>query len=378
MSFATSRAGAGVALAFSLALAIPTFVVGCYGPADERDGVEPDVAAPLPGGPSSSEGDGNTDAGGSSNEPPSVPTSPGRPGTEPPVSPPGGQNPPDETGNPPSQPSASGLPCDVEKVMQARCTSCHGNPLRAPMTLLTRADFLAASRVDPSVSVGARVVVRMADAARPMPPGSAPSVPLSEQATVLAWVEMGMPLGAVCTTPGEPPAPPDPAEEPPVTPPQPPSAPNPFDAPVQCSSGQFWRDGDDGSARMNPGRACISCHTRERLDGEDDAPDFIAAGTVYPTGHEPNLCLGTNGTTPPGVVVRLVDAVGREYRLPVNRSGNFMLRRRDARDFRMPFRASVLFAGRERAMGSPQMTGDCNGCHTVAGANGAPGRVVLP
>ena len=44
----------------------------------------------------------------------------------------------------------------------------------------------------------------------------------------------------------------------------------------------------------------------------------------------------------------------------------------------MPFTAKVTYQGRERAMTAPQTSGDCNGCHTQAGANGAPGRITLP
>jgi len=29
-------------------------------------------------------------------------------------------------------------------------------------------------------------------------------------------------------------------------------------------------------------------------------------------------------------------------------------------------------------MTAPQTSGDCNGCHTQTGANGAPGRITLP
>ena len=55
-------------------------------------------------------------------------------------------------------------------------------------------------------------------------------------------------------------------------------------------------------------------------------------------------------------------------------SGDFHLRTRVA----MPFTAKLTYMGRERAMTAAQMTGDCNGCHTQSGANGAPGRITLP
>ena len=47
-------------------------------------------------------------------------------------------------------------------------------------------------------------------------------------------------------------------------------------------------------------------------------------------------------------------------------------------ELELPFRAKVVFAGKERSMGTAQSTGDCNSCHTATGANGAPGRIVLP
>jgi hypothetical protein len=43
-----------------------------------------------------------------------------------------------------------------------------------------------------------------------------------------------------------------------------------------------------------------------------------------------------------------------------------------------PYTAKVIVDGLERAMVTPQVSGDCNACHTEAGANGAPGRVRTP
>ncbi len=46
--------------------------------------------------------------------------------------------------------------------------------------------------------------------------------------------------------------------------------------------------------------------------------------------------------------------------------------------FLPPYRAKVTSAQGERAMAAEQTSGDCNGCHTTEGANGAPGRIVSP
>lgn len=43
-----------------------------------------------------------------------------------------------------------------------------------------------------------------------------------------------------------------------------------------------------------------------------------------------------------------------------------------------PIHAKVVMDERERPMGPAQTTGDCNGCHTQQGANGAPGRIMQP
>src|SRR6185369_17553767 len=64
------------------------------------------------------------------------------------------------------------------------------------------------------------------------------------------------------------------------------AAPDPFAAAPTCTSGMTWTRGDHGSSVMNPGRACLACHAANH------GPAFTIAGTVYPTGHEPDLCDG--------------------------------------------------------------------------------------
>jgi hypothetical protein len=146
---------------------------------------------------------------------------------------------------------------------------------------------------------------------------------------------------------------------------------NPFDDPPQCSSREYWEEEDDeGSERMNPGEACISCHTNE-----DDAPTFLLAGTVYPTAHEPNDCNSVAPATDAEVVI--TDAMNQVFVLEVNAVGNFFLEDEDA-TLVPPFTAKVVLGGEERQMFTPQTIGDCNSCHTQDGANGAPGRILAP
>ena len=142
--------------------------------------------------------------------------------------------------------------------------------------------------------------------------------------------------------------------------------PDPFAAAPTCTSGTTWTKGNHGSPEMNPGRACLACHAT--MNG----PDLTIAGTVYPTAHEPDLCYGADGSNDVRVVITGAD--GQTTTLTPVPSGNFHL---DTRVM-MPFTAKVTYQGRERAMSVAQTSGDCNGCHTQAGANGAPGRITLP
>lgn len=225
------------------------------------------------------------------------------------------------------------------------------------MSLASRADLAAASLSDPSRTNAELSVERMTSTTAPMPPagGAAPE----DVAAIEAWVAAGMPEGS-CGGGG--------------------AGGDPFAGGTVCTSGKTWTYGTDVSdalrAQMYPGRACNACHATNP-DGESP-PIFLVAGTVYPTGHEPDDCFGVDGPALGGVRVEVVDAAGRAYELPVNASGNFMLLEAA---FTAPYRAKVISPAGERAMAAPQTSGDCNGCHTEAGAGAAslaPGRIVAP
>lgn len=133
--------------------------------------------------------------------------------------------------------------------------------------------------------------------------------------------------------------------------------------------GEREREGDDG---MAPGRACIACHARE------DGPEFAVAGTVYPTLHEPDDCAGAPASTGGGVVVEVTDGTGQTTTIPVTKNGNFFIKRKKF----LPAGAYTVAVvdGRGRRAMTTKLTGaaDCNGCHTAAGTEGAPGRIQLP
>lgn len=117
---------------------------------------------------------------------------------------------------------------------------------------------------------------------------------------------------------------------------------------------------------MNPGMACIQCHS------SDEGPRFSIAGTLYPTVHEPDLCNGAGSAGDLQVVITGAD--GKTLRLTPNAVGNFFSETRLA----LPYQAKVIAGGAERAMAASQTSGDCNQCHTPDGANGAPGRIMPP
>ncbi|MCU0687178.1 MAG: hypothetical protein MUF34_33860, partial [Polyangiaceae bacterium] len=288
-------------------------------------------------------------------------------------------------------------PCEVQAFLQASCTACHTTPLagNAPMPLTSYAELVAAS---PSgASFADRALARVK--AGTMPPGTA--LPTAQYEAFEAWVNAGAPTGAceggggddplnaapICTSgvsvlrcDGE-----DEAEARFLSP-LPKEAGcelgenmNPGRACVSCHEDARFLSplpkeaGCELGENMNPGRACVSCHEQTI----EDAPPLWFGGTVYPTGHEPELCQGG----PPGseaATVVITDANDAEFRRSVNASGNFLLRRSEVASFAFPLRAKVVYQGRERAMATPQMIGDCNACHTQQGDNGAPGRITLP
>lgn len=255
---------------------------------------------------------------------------------------------PSGSGNPPTgggTTTPTDLPCDVSALLQAKCTSCHSSPPSggAPMPLVSYADLTAKSLSDPSKTFAEQSVVRMQNTASPMPPGGGATS--SDVQVLQSWITAGYPNGAcdagTTTT-------------------------NDYNTPVVCTSGAT-NTASEGS-QMRPGRACNACHAQS--GGE--APQFSIAGTVYPTAHEPDNCVGVGSGA---VQVVIMDTNGNtQLTLSTNSSGNF-----DSRTaISTPYRAKVVANGKERVMSATQTDGDCNSCHTETGANGAPGRIMAP
>jgi mono/diheme cytochrome c family protein len=247
--------------------------------------------------------------------------------------------------------TGEGLPCELRATLADHCQTCHGaKPSNgAPFPLVTYQDL--SRKNGDGVVIAARVLERIKSTTRPMPPSPASPLTAAEIAAFESWTAQGAPVSAVDCK----------------------AMPGPFDGPVVCTSGMRWPGGNNGNQIMHPGMACISCHLRDDDDAsviaKDDAPQFRIAGTVYPTGHEPNDCNGAMTG-----VVEVTDSAGVVTRLPVNSVGNFFTTKVIA----MPFHVAVVANGKRRAMVMSPPVGDCNSCHTQDGRMGAPGRITLP
>ncbi len=129
---------------------------------------------------------------------------------------------------------------------------------------------------------------------------------------------------------------------------------------------------------MHPGDKCIDCHENPGNYGvEDNGPKMYLAGTVYPTAHEYDECFGVNGNQTPMSVV-ITDATGAVFTLHPNVSGNFWIRMAAGTQVVFPIHAKVTANGQERSMTQAVDDGDCNACHTLAGTQNAPGRIMAP
>jgi len=235
----------------------------------------------------------------------------------------------------------SGLPCDIQTILKAHCTSCHSDPpVAGPMGLETYADLTAPAVTNPNETVAQLSLQRIQSTLSPMP--RAPAAPLSatEISTFAAWVDAGTPKGSCAAS----------------------DAGDPYNTPVVCTSGT-QSGGGEGSSTMRPGEACIACHS------QGEGPRFTIAGTVYPTAQEPNGCNGASGAS-----VIINDAKGVTTTLTTNSAGNFSSRA----TFATPYTVKVVANGKERVMSLPPPSGDCNSCHARPPTNGAPGRIMLP
>lgn len=254
---------------------------------------------------------------------------------------------------------------DVKDVLALNCGTCHGSPTQyaAPQSLDTWDGFHKDSARSPGVPLFTDALerIRANDGRRMPPPGFNLSAP--EKALLESWFTQGAHQFR-CDSTGAPlPAQPEPR-------------------PVVCSANESWPDGGTEGPRMNPGKDCLGCHYEE-----GKAEQVVLAGTVYPSLRERDTCSGVDGRQAQ-LEVRIKDARGRTFTLPVNSNGNFVYAAdRGDSPIALPYNASVYdrATGHERAMFGAQTITSCNHCHTErgfappdAGFNPPPGRIVAP
>lgn len=167
-------------------------------PSDSNgQGLSPPACSPLTsncagGNPAAPGSSGASDAGaavvpGSSGSGSSFDAS-----SNPVVTPSGGGS---DAATPPGSSAQGGVPCEVARVVSAHCAECHGaSPaFGAPMSLLTLADFQAASLTNKAAKIYELIPDRLAptDTNRKMPPTSKPALSPADLEVLRAWAAGG-------------------------------------------------------------------------------------------------------------------------------------------------------------------------------------------
>ncbi|MBK7857536.1 MAG: hypothetical protein IPJ65_02700 [Archangiaceae bacterium] len=271
----------------------------------------------------------------------------------------------------PHEEPKTGLPCDVAAVVSQKCLFCHADPLTnsAPMSLLDHDDFTAKSSLDPEASVAQRSLLRVKQAAAPMPPSNATALTADELSLFEKWVNEGAQAGECKTNP---------------------DAGLPLDAgppALTCATETFkprpTTQAPGGGPEMAPGFACRACHLGQNFEGQNPfgalgmTVPYDVMGTLYAAPHEKDLCVSSAGDA--GVVVEIRDSTGAlVIAAPVNAAGNFYGSVAMDAGLKLPYTARLVKGAQEKRMNAAQMNGDCNQCHTALGRESAPGRITAP
>lgn len=272
----------------------------------------------------------------------------------------------------------TGLPCDVQAVVENRCQGCHEGTTAGAPRLLDYADFKLPSKADPTKTLAEMSLLRLKSTTNPMPPPPVAAPDPDEIRAFESWVTSGTKKGGLCTTP---------------PPPRDGGAPTGGDsgadagqdAAPPCTSGTMWTMGNTKSPLMHPGGKCNRCHSQTQ------GPNLQFAGTVYRGAHDVDDCNGAG--PPPPLSVIITDKNNKAVTLTVNTAGNFLLVKQQGpgqsnggngnggngnNGFSPPFKAKVTDGTKTREMIGSVTSGDCNSCHTAAGDNSAPGRILAP
>jgi hypothetical protein len=100
--------------------------------------------------------------------------------------------------------TATGLPCEVDKLLKSRCQTCHAAETRygASVPLVTYADLQKQAPGAAGKKVFELAASRIHDSARPMPPSPNPLLTGAETATLDQWIAGGAkPSSDSCTSP---------------------------------------------------------------------------------------------------------------------------------------------------------------------------------
>jgi hypothetical protein len=91
----------------------------------------------------------------------------------------------------------SGLPCEIERILRARCAVCHAQPpsFGAPMALTSLSDLRAPSHSDRSRQVHELVEQRINATTGAMPPPSSSPLTDAERVALNGWFASGLPAG---------------------------------------------------------------------------------------------------------------------------------------------------------------------------------------
>lgn len=128
-----------------------------------------------------------------------------------------------------------------------------------------------------------------------------------------------------------------------------------------------------GAHEMFPGLDCVGCHQKNK---DTRAPQLVAGGTVFPSLHEPDRCIGVAGVK---VTITEGDA-GRTYERVTNGAGNFFIEEDDARLWDAKnLTVKLEYKGITNAMSAGSSnSGSCHTCHTKTGRGGSPpGRICI-
>ncbi len=117
---------------------------------------------------------------------------------------------------------------------------------------------------------------------------------------------------------------------------------------------------------MRPGQNCLDCH--QDGFGDPNAPEFTAAGTVFPA-IDSEFCEGVEGAT---LTFKKMD--GTDLVLTTNSVGNFW-----TTEAIQPTGPTIEYQGRTLAMNRdlPAIAA-CNACHSNPPVGGAPGKIYVP